>query len=43
MTKQHIDRLKELLLASKDLTEPMDYFLRKHSPNPVMMRDKQRS
>ena len=27
MTKQHIDRLKELLVASKDLTEPMDYFL----------------
>ena len=27
MTKQHINRLKELLLASKDLTEPMDYFL----------------
>jgi hypothetical protein len=27
MTKQHIDRLKELLLKSADLTEPMDYFL----------------
>ena len=27
MTKQHIDRLKELLITSKDLTEPMDYFL----------------
>jgi hypothetical protein len=27
MTKQHIDRLKELLIASKDLTQPMDYFL----------------
>jgi hypothetical protein len=27
MTKQHIDRLRELLVASKDLTEPMDYFL----------------
>ena len=27
MTKQHIDRLKELLLRSSDLTEPMDYFL----------------
>jgi hypothetical protein len=27
MTKQHIDRLKELLVASKDLTQPMDYFL----------------
>jgi hypothetical protein len=27
MTNQHIDKLKELLIASKDLTEPMDYFL----------------
>jgi hypothetical protein len=27
MTKQHTDRLRELLVASKDLTEPMDYFL----------------
>jgi hypothetical protein len=28
MTKQHIDRLKELLVVTKDLTEPLDYFLR---------------
>ena len=27
MTKQHIDRLKELMLQSANLTEPMDYFL----------------
>ena len=27
MTKQHIDRLKELMLKSADLTEPIDYFL----------------
>jgi hypothetical protein len=27
MTKQHIDRLKELLLRSSDFTQPMDYFL----------------
>jgi hypothetical protein len=27
MTKQHIDKLKELMLQSANLTEPMDYFL----------------
>jgi hypothetical protein len=27
MIKQHIDRLKELMLKTADLTEPMDYFL----------------
>jgi hypothetical protein len=28
MTKQHIDRLKELLIASKDPHAAMEYFLR---------------
>jgi len=27
MTKQHIDRLKELIVRSSDFTEPLDYFL----------------
>jgi hypothetical protein len=41
MTKQHIDRLRELLVASKDLTEPMDYFLQHVITNPEIVRASQ--
>jgi hypothetical protein len=38
MTKQHIDRLKELLLTSSDLTEPLDYFLQHVITDPEIVR-----
>ncbi len=38
MTKQHIDRLKELLVTSSDLTEPLDYFLQHVITDPEIVR-----
>ena len=38
MTKQHIDRLKELLVTSVDLTEPLDYFLQHVITDPEIVR-----
>jgi hypothetical protein len=38
MTKQHIDRLKELLVTSTDLTEPLDYFLQHVITDPEIVR-----
>jgi hypothetical protein len=38
MTKQHIDRLKELLVTSVDLTEPLDYFLQHVITDPEVVR-----
>jgi hypothetical protein len=41
MTKQHIDRLKELVLTSADLTEPIDYFLQHVSTDAEIVRASQ--
>jgi hypothetical protein len=38
MTKQHIDKLKELLVTSVDLTEPLDYFLQHVITDPEIVR-----
>ena len=38
MTRQHIDRLKELLVTSADLTEPLDYFLQHVITDPEIVR-----
>jgi hypothetical protein len=38
MTNQHIDRLKELLVTSSDLTEPLDYFLQHVITDPEIVR-----
>jgi hypothetical protein len=38
MTKQHIDRLKELLLTSVVLTDPLDYFLQHVITDPEIVR-----
>jgi hypothetical protein len=38
MTKQHIDKLKELLVQSADLTEPLDYFLQHVITDPEIVR-----
>jgi hypothetical protein len=38
MTKQHIDRLKELLLTSVVLTDPLDYFLQHVLTDPEIVR-----
>lgn len=41
MTKQHIDKLKELLVASKDLTRPMEYFLQHVITDDAIVRASQ--
>jgi hypothetical protein len=41
MTKQHIDRVKELMLKSADLTEPMDYFLQHVITDAEIVRESQ--
>ena len=41
MTKHHIDRLKELMLKSADLTEPMNYFLQHVITDPEIVRASQ--
>jgi hypothetical protein len=41
MTKQHIDRLKELVLTSADLTEPIDYFIQHVSTDAEIVRASQ--
>jgi hypothetical protein len=41
MTKQHIDKLKELVVASADLTEPIDYFIQHVSTDAEIVRASQ--